>query len=220
MEQFMQLQYRYYATVDRDGSITDAYSTVFRSPSEGDICIDSDAPDGHLTLFGETNPPLHTELGVYRYRWDGEQVILRSQDEIDSDQEAAKIQSLPILRTAHIAESKILLAEYLDSNPLPSAAHGGETAYYTVTAEKQALLTSALMMAQGAMQAGIPYEITWNAAGQACEIWTMPELMQLAFEIAAYIKPFVAHQQKLEVLINACDTPDELEATIIDYSKI
>ena len=123
-------------------------------------------------------------------------------------------------RKDKISESKQRLAVFLEENPLPSNVHGGKTALYNVTAEKQSLLTSTMLMAQGAAMANIPYEISWNAVGETCEIWTMAELQQLAFEIAHYVKPFVSHQRTLEANINKCETVEDVMAIEIDYVSV
>jgi hypothetical protein len=118
------------------------------------------------------------------------------------------------------SESKQKLAVFLEENPLPSNVHGGKLALYNVTAEKQSLLTSTMLMAQGAVMANIPYEISWNAVGETCETWTMAELQQLAFEIAHYVKPFVSHQRTLEANINKCETVEDVMAIEIDYVSV
>ncbi len=121
------------------------------------------------------------------------------------------------VRAARIGESKVKLAAYLEANPLTSKAHGKKAAAYSVTLDKQAMLTSEMLMAQGAAAAGVPYEAKWNAAGQRCEVWTLPELQQLAFEISAYVKPIVSRQQDIEVELNACGTVEEIESVEISY---
>ncbi len=125
--------------------------------------------------------------------------------------------ALAQLQKLRIAESKQKLATYLADNPMPSNVHGGKEQLYNVTADKQALLTSELLMAQGAATMSLPYQPTWNAVGQPCEPWSLEELSQLAMQIAAYVKPLVAHQQHLEVEILACKTVAQLNAIVISY---
>lgn len=138
-----------------------------------------------------------------------------------TEMEAGTLESVvkPLI-ASKIEESKTMLAAFLAANPITSTAHGGAAAQYSATTEKQSLLTSTMLMAQGAAMAGIPYEITWNAAGQPCEAWALEELQQLAFEIAAYVKPLVSHQQALEMTLNRCATAEAVEAVEIDYSAV
>lgn len=47
--------------------------------------------------------------------------------------------------------------------------------------------------------------------------WTYENLAALALAIGTYVKPFVSHQQELELAIKACTTYDELDAIEISY---
>ena len=114
-----------------------------------------------------------------------------------------------------IKESKELLAIWLANNPLVSKVHGQE-ATYTVTAEKQSLLTQNILLAQLKQST----TTTWNCQGGVCEEWTIEELSQLALEIEAYIRPRIKKQQHYEVEINACTTVEEVEAIEIEYDTI
>lgn len=114
-----------------------------------------------------------------------------------------------------IKESKELLAIWLANNPLVSKVHGQE-ATYTVTAEKQSLLTQNILLAQLKQVS----TTTWNCQWGVCEEWTVQELSQLALEIEAYIRPRIKKQQHYEVEINACTTVEEVEAIEIEYDTI
>ncbi len=155
------------------------------------------------------------------HKADGSTMILGNcvRENISFDEGFEEETMLPQEIAAKVAQSKSELAEYLAAYPLLSPAHG-EPALYSATSEKQALLTSTLVMAQGAAQAGVPYEVTWNASGHPCEVWEVPQLQQLAFEMAAYVKPLVAYQQGIEVALNACTTLAEVEAVAISYAAV
>ena len=49
--------------------------------------------------------------------------------------------------------------------------------------------------------------------------WTYDELAALALAIGVYVKPFVSHQQELEVDIKACTTSEEVDAIAIVYGS-
>ena len=119
-------------------------------------------------------------------------------------------------KQSKITESKTVLEVYLSSHPL-TFNHNSVDQQYSVTQDKQSLLTSVLLMAKTALEAGISYEITWNATGQPCEVWTYEELLQLSLAINTYVKPLVTEQQYCEVAINKCTTIDEVNAIVIDY---
>ena len=118
------------------------------------------------------------------------------------------------VQARRIAESKTALAEYLESHPLTWT----DGKQYSVTEDKQALLTGNLAAYQLAVTLGQENpELTWNATGEECTVWTFENLAMLAIAIKAYVKPLVAYQQKTEIEIRACTTVEDVEAITIDY---
>lgn len=115
-----------------------------------------------------------------------------------------------------VAESKTALSEYLATHPLQWT----DSKYYSVTSEKQALLTSNLSLYQLAVSNGQPFKLTWNSTGDECVEWVYEELAALALAIGTYVKPFVARQQELELDIKACTTMEELDAIEINYAPV
>lgn len=93
---------KYYVRVNASGGIVDGYSDLFRKPAEGDICINEQGR-GHFRLFpdGEENPLLLDGMSMTPlYKWTGEEVVRRSEEEIEADREAwraeqERIASLP-----------------------------------------------------------------------------------------------------------------------------
>ena len=153
--------------------------------------------------------------GVPLYRMKNGKPAARTKTEMDADTLEIVVKPLIISK---IRETKAALSSFIAENPISSTAHGGAAASYSVTEEKQLLLTNAILMTQGAASAGIPHEISWNATGQPSEAWTLAELQQLALEISAHVKPLISHQQALEVALNGCVTVEAVEAVEIDYS--
>lgn len=125
-------------------------------------------------------------------------------------------QSLEPIKNNKISESKTALSEYLASHPL----QWSDGKYYSVTTEKQALLTSNLALYQISASAGQPFKLTWNSTGDECVEWAYEELAALALAIGTYVKPFVARQQELELDIKACTTMKELDAIEINYDPV
>lgn len=111
-----------------------------------------------------------------------------------------------------ITKSKQNLEAYLAANPIQSSCHGETPAYYACTLEKQSLLNNAIAMAEIHAAAGDDtYKISWNATGEECTYdWTKDELVQLAIEIEAFVKPLISQQQSMESQINACETVDDV----------
>lgn len=50
--------------------------------------------------------------------------------------------------------------------------------------------------------------------------WTYDDLATLALAIGMYVKPFVSHQQELEIGIKACTTSAEVDAIEISYDAV
>lgn len=130
------------------------------------------------------------------------------------------LENLEIARQEKILLSKHLLADFLENNPLYSNAHNQIYNYYTVTEEKQTLLTSEFMGYQVMKNAGVETIITWNAADKPCEQWTEAEVIQLIGEMRAYVKPLITYQQKKELEIRNAKTKEELDNIDIDYTVV
>ena len=112
-----------------------------------------------------------------------------------------------------ISYSKQVLKDYLANNPMKWL----DGKYYSVTSEKQSLLTSNLALYQVSTAAGSPFKLTWNSTGEECTEWTYENLCALALAIGTYVKPFVSKQQELEIQIKECATRQEVEAVEIKY---
>ena len=118
-------------------------------------------------------------------------------------------------KTKRIQESKILLAKWLNDNPMLYT----DGKYYSVTEEKQALLNGNLASYERATKAGIEYPLKWNSTGEECVEWSYDNLLTLSLSIAAYVASKVTKQQNIELVIKACETMDEINAVVIDYDR-
>lgn len=122
---------------------------------------------------------------------------------------------LSTYRDEAIKRSKIMLAQWLEDNPLLYS----DGKYYSVTEEKQSLLNSNLASYERATQAGIEYPLKWNSTGAECESWNYTDLLALSLTIAAYVAPKVSMQQSYEIQIKNCNTIEEINSIVIDYDK-
>ena len=116
--------------------------------------------------------------------------------------------------------SKVMLAEYLENNPLHSFAHGGVEGVYSVTSEKQSLMMSQYMTYQIAKVIDPNTKLTWNETGKSCTEWTEEDFLQLILETKTYVYPLVSYQQTLEERINECMAQEELNNIHIDYESM
>lgn len=200
-----------------NGRIMDGFSDAFRKPRAGDICINEHG-GYQFRLFpgGEENPPLTDMLtGCHLYRYEGGQIRKATDAELAAELAEIQAVSIEAVKVAKITDSKTQLADYLEAHPL-TYSNGKQ---YSVTAEKQSLLTSALARNQIATAAGVQTALKWNATGEECTVWEYADLAALALAIAAYVEPLVSQQQAAEVAINACSTVAEVEAIVIVYGS-
>lgn len=122
----------------------------------------------------------------------------------------------PEEKAQRIAQAKEKLAQYLEEHPLLWT--DGE--YYSITAEKQAQLTSKIMAATMAQTLSADYTLTWNSTGEVCKEWTLKELAALAFAIDARVTALVTYQQTQEVAMRNAETKEELDAVAVDYDAV
>lgn len=103
---------KHYITVDAENRITNGFSDAFRQPTEADICINEEG-GYQFRLFpdGEENPSLYDWDGMIPlYKWDGENVVARTAEEIEADR-AAIVRPEPVPSdAARIAELEAQLA--------------------------------------------------------------------------------------------------------------
>lgn len=123
--------------------------------------------------------------------------------------------NLEPLKYKKIIQSKQQLAEFLENNPL---LYNEE--FYSVTQEKQSLLTSAIAAYQLKVQAGLPATLKWNTTGDICREFTLEEITGLVIAITDYVQPRVEKQQALEVQIKNAQTLEELDNIVIDYEVV
>lgn len=132
------------------------------------------------------------------------------------EEEEERLRRLAEAKEQKIAQSKVDLATFLESNPLLWK----DGKHYSVTQAKQTQLTSVISLYTIAQQKGEAYDLRWNATGEECVPWTIENLTQLALDIAAYVQPLVSYQQMKEVEVNDCTTEEEVANVEIDYSKV
>lgn len=123
--------------------------------------------------------------------------------------------NLNIEKKNKIKQSKNMLEDFLIQNPLQWI----DGKYYSVTQEKQSLLTSNIATYQIEVQANPEAIITWNATGEECVQWDIQQLCALAVAIKDYVKPMVTYQQRLEIQINNCQNLEESNSIEINYDQ-
>lgn len=91
----MEITYnKHYVTTDPEGRILSGWSDGphhGRDTSGAVLLTDQGGYQFRLHPGGEENPALYTQDGIPLYRWDGEQVVRRSEAEIQADRDALPI---------------------------------------------------------------------------------------------------------------------------------
>lgn len=85
---------KHYIIVRPDGAIVDAWSDgpSYEKDTTNAICINDRG--GYQFRFyaeGEENPSIYTVDHIPLYRWNGQQVILRTEEEIEADRAAIPV---------------------------------------------------------------------------------------------------------------------------------
>lgn len=131
------------------------------------------------------------------------------------------------LRDQKIYESKENLVNYLATHPLKSTVKDGIERLYTVTQDKQNMLTNTITTY---LNSSMPYILTnteipeniktiyWNCSGHMYKKWTYEEICKLKDEINEYIRPLISMQQHLEVVLYGLPTQQEIKNLNIDYT--
>ena len=160
--------------------------------------------DGELT---EENPVnmMFSGQNVPLLKWDAKagKILRRTEKEIQADIEAMK-PPLEAHQKEAIIQTHMILVEALQV-PIE---HGGRR--FTVTKEKQNLLSAQLGLFGLNKQAGIPMELSWNATGEVCEPWEFPALLELANVMAGYVEPLAQMQREAEVRIKGAKNEQEV----------
>ena len=153
--------------------------------------------------------PIYTNDGVPRYKLVDGKAVERTSEEISAER-------LEPLKENRIVQSKTELQIYLAEHPLQWT----DGKYYTITAEKQQQLTSKLLSATFAQQAGTEYDLKWNDTEQVCVSWTLENLTALAFAIDARVTALVTYQQEKERQIRDAETLETLESIVVNYDEV
>ncbi len=168
---------------------------------EGEPCDRLNLAQSHYFEGG-----LYTMDGIPLYKWDGEQVVARGEDEIEADREARKpIVTLAEVQSAKLAELSTACSQAIIAgcDVELSAASG----HISLTAEDQINLTAALnAVKQGA--AGYPYHLD----GQLCAIFSAIDIRLLAQAAASHKLYHTTYYNHLAAWVRRSETTEEVQA--------
>lgn len=187
---------------DTSGKIFYQAQGDIQQPSGGLLFLWLEIPEGKVLKRINTDIEPHTP-------------VYRDITGIDTD-----TSTLEEVKAYLISKSKDNLESYLAAHPIISTCHTETEKQYSITKEKQTLLTQMILITQVAANAGIEYQPSWNAQGEPCTYdWTLEQLQQLAFEAEAVVRPLVSHQQTIEAEINAATTKEDALAVSIEFGE-
>ena len=198
---------QHFIEVDEQNRIVKGWSDAFAPATENSIVINEQG-GYQFRLFpdGEENPSLYTWDMVPLYKWDGEQVVARGEDEIEADREARKpIVTLAEVQSAKLAELSTACSQAIIAgcDVELSAASG----HISLTAEDQINLTAALnAVEQGA--AGYPYHLD----GQLCAIFSAIDIRLLAQAAASHKLYHTTYYNHLAAWVRRSETTEEVQA--------
>ncbi|MEA5136362.1 MAG: hypothetical protein VB035_09505 [Candidatus Fimivivens sp.] len=211
--------YKHFIVVNITGKIIEGWSNGCfpkRDTSGAVLLRENGGCQFKLISTERDNPDLNNTLTrCHLYRYENGQVRKATDAELAAELAEIQAVSIETVKSSKIAASKTQLADYLETHPLTYT----DGKQYSVTAEKQSLLTSALAWYQIATAAGVQTSLKWNATGEECTVWEYADLAALALAVAAYVEPLVGQQQATEVAISACSTVAEVEAIVIAYGS-
>lgn len=146
--------------------------------------------------------------------WDSENAVWVFDDEkyaeILNELKESESDYLESYKKEKICKSKKDLELYLETHPLTSTAHGGVEGIYSVTLEKQNMMTTNYLSWKLETQINPNAILTWNETGKKYEEWAEEEFLQLVLEIKNYVKPKIEMQQSYEEMINNATSKDEI----------
>lgn len=201
---------KHYIKTDDRGRITDGWSDGPRRDRDttGAICINERGGyQFRLLVAGqpsEENPPLYTMDGIALYKWDGESVVARSEEEIAAD----RPDPLPLAIAAKLRElSAACNAAITAGCDVELSAGSGHIA---LTAEDQInLSTATAAVEQGAE--GYPYHLD----GQLCAIYPAADIQAMAASATAHKLYHTTYYNHLAAWVRRCKTAEEL--AVITY---
>lgn len=172
---------------------------------QNDVSVDDFSGVETFRMFSDDDMFLREyTLEDYKLECNGNELYFKNKNEVID---------LDTVKDDKIEMSKMMLAEWLDNNPMLYT----DGKYYSVTAEKQSLLNGNLASYERAKAVNVEYPLKWNSTGSECESWGYTDLLTLSLTIAGYVAPKVSKQQELELQIKACTTVNEVNEIEINY---
>ena len=195
---------RHYISLDARGRIVDGWSDgphPGRDTGEA-LCINEQGGyQFRLGPEGEENPPLWDMDGIPLYKWDGGQIVPRTEEEIEAD----RIPPMETVREAKLAELSAACKAAITAGCDVALSSG--SGHIALTAEDQINLTIAYASVEGGAQ-GYPYHLD----GQLCAIYPAADIAVMAQAATAHKLYHTTQYNHLAAWVRRCETAAEVQA--------
>ena len=196
---------RHYITVDGQGRVTDGWSDGPHPARDttNAICINEQGGyQFRLWPGGVENPELCTMDGIPLYRWDGEEVLLRTEAEIEAD----RIPPLETVQADKLAELSVACNAAIIAG-CDVGLSDGSTGHISLTAEDQINLTNACAAVEGGTEA-YPYHLD----GELCALYPAPDILAMGRAATAHKLYHTTYYNHLAAWVRRCETAEEMSA--------
>lgn len=196
---------RHYIRTDNQGRITDGWSDG-PHPSKDTvkaICINEQGGyQFRLTPASPENPPLRTMDGIPLYRWNGEQVVPRTEAEIAAD----RVPPLEVVQADRLAELSAACNAAITAG-CDVELSDGSAGHISLTAEDQINLTNACASVEAGAGA-YPYHLD----GELCALYPAADIMAMARAATAHKLYHTTYYNHLAAWVRRCETAEEVQA--------
>ena len=215
----MELYNKHYIATRPDSAITDSWSDGPHPEKDtaNAVCINEQGGyQLQLILNGEQteeNPPIYTMDGIPLYKWDGEQIIPRTDEEIEADRAAMH----PLDELRAMKKEKIGAA-------CTAAIYAGvdvDGSHYSLTEHDQMELTAQYTL----VKEGVP-AVPYHADGELCRMYPADEFTALARMAMAHVfyhRTYCNHVnawiaraevEELDGIVYGAELPEDLAANM------
>lgn len=194
----------HYITVDVQGRITGGWSDGPFPDKDTTNATRINEQGGYqfrLTPGGEENPPLYTMDGIPLYKWDGAQVLPRTQEEIAAD----RIPPLESVQAVKLAELSAACSAAITAGCGVVLADGA-AGHISLTAEDQINLTNACAAVETGVEA-YPYHLD----GELCALYQAADILAMGRAATAHKLYHTTYYNHLAAWVRRCGTVDEVQ---------
>lgn len=207
---------KHYVVTDAQGRIIDGWSDGPHPERDaaGAICINEQGgyqfrlPVYFVDEEGRTrpvwtgeNPALYTMDGIPLYRWDGERVMARTDEEIATD----RIPPLETVQAAKLAELSAACNGVIVSG-CNVTLMDGSSGHISLTAEDQINLTNACAAVEGGAEA-YPYHLD----GGLCALYPAADIRAMAQAATAHKLYHTTYYNHLAAWVRRCEASEDVQ---------